>query len=84
MKREDTWVIDLSLRDEVCLRSGRMLEGQANNLPATFAPEEFIEIVPEEITNPSRVLAHLNDGKLLQTNHQSHLCRPATIFLRRA
>jgi len=45
-------------------------EGQTEYLPAALTPEKLVEVVPEEKTNLLRVLAHFDQCKVLQTNHQ--------------
>ena len=45
------------------------LEGQADNLPASLAPEKLVKIIPEKESDLFRVLANLYDIELFQLIH---------------
>ena len=47
------------------------LEGQADNLPASLAPEKLVKIIPEKESDLFRVLANLDDIELFQLIHQT-------------
>ncbi len=57
--------------------SEKRLEGQANDLPAAFAPEELESIVPEEKTNSLQVRANPHHIAILHIIHLANQYRAA-------
>jgi hypothetical protein len=45
------------------------LEGQANDLPTPFTPEEFKSLISEKKTNPPQVPADSYSSEFLQLHH---------------
>ena len=57
-----------ALWSRVCDR----LEGQADDLPASFAPEKFVKIIPEKEPDLVRVLANLYGIELFLIIHRTN------------